>query len=159
MHLGAIDPGLFGAACIVERINGGITPIAVIDLPVVGEKSKRRLDAPSFAKWLADYAPMHAVIENGRPMPHQGVSSMFRYGRVCGVVEGVIAARCVPITLVEANSWKRAMNLDGSKEEDARARAILLLPTIANELQHRKDHNRAECLLLGVYALEKVFIA
>jgi hypothetical protein len=43
----------------------------------------------------------------------------------------------------------------GADKEAARARAILLLPTIASELQRHRDHNRSEALLLGIYALAK----
>jgi crossover junction endodeoxyribonuclease RuvC len=87
-------------------------------------------------------------------MPRQGVSSMFRYGRVCGAVEGVVAACRTPVTLVEPATWKRHLKLSSSKE-DCRARAIQLLPSVAGDLQRVRDHHRAEAILLGFYGLEK----
>jgi crossover junction endodeoxyribonuclease RuvC len=128
--------------------------ISVIDLPIAGEGAKRRLDAVTFASWLNSYAPTHAFIENCRAMPGQGVTSMFRYGRVAGAVEGVVAAQLIPLTLIEPATWKRHLRLNSSKE-DCRARALQLLPNAAGELQRMKDHHRAECILLGFYGLEK----
>ena len=79
---------------------------------------------------------------------------MFRYGRVCGSLEGVIAACRIPLTLIEPATWKRHLRLNSSKE-DCRARAIQLLPAAAGELQRVKDHHRSEAVLLGFYGLEK----
>jgi hypothetical protein len=151
MKIAAIDPGLSGAACILEQIGGAATMISVIDLPIAGEGAKRRLDAVTFASWLNSYGPTHAFIENARAMPRQGVTSMFRYGRVAGAVEGVIAAQLIPLTLVEPATWKRL----NSSKEDCRARALQLLPSAAGELQRVKDHHRAEAILLGFYGLER----
>jgi crossover junction endodeoxyribonuclease RuvC len=154
MKIAAIDPGLSGAACVLEQIGGAVMLISVIDLPIVGEGAKRRLDAFTFARWLNDHTPMHAYIENARAMPRQGVTSMFRYGRVAGAIEGVVAACRIPLTLVEPAVWKKHLHLNSSKE-DCRARAIQLLPSAANELQRIKDHHRAESILLGFYSFEK----
>ena len=154
MKIAAIDPGLTGAACILEQINGAVTLISVIDLPTAGEGAKRRLDAVTFASWLNSYGPTHVFIENARAMPRQGVTSMFRYGRVAGAVEGVVAAQLIPLSLVEPATWKRHLRLNSNKE-DCRARALQLLPSAASELQRVKDHHRAEAILLGFYGLER----
>src|SRR6516165_4548354 len=154
MRIAAIDPGLTGAAVVLEQIGGVVMLISAIDLPIMGDGAKRRLDAFTFAHWLNDHAPTHVYIEAGRAMPKQGVTSMFRYGRAWGAIEGVVAARGVPMTLVEPATWKRYLHLNSSKE-DCRARALQLLPSAAPELQRVKDHHRAEAILLGFYGLEK----
>jgi hypothetical protein len=154
MKIAAIDPGLTGAACILEQINGAVTLISVIDLPTAGEGAKRRLDAVTFASWLNNYGPTHVFIENARAMPRHGVTSMFRYGRVAGAVEGVVAAQLIPLSLIEPATWKRHLRLNSNKE-DCRARALQLLPSAASELQRLKDHHRAEAILLGFYGLER----
>jgi crossover junction endodeoxyribonuclease RuvC len=154
MKIASIDPGLAGAAAVLEQINGAVRLISVIDLPIAGEGAKRRLDAVTFASWLNTYGPTHAFIENARAMPGQGVTSMFRYGRVAGAVEGVVAAQLIPLTLVEPATWKHHLRLNSSKE-DCRARALQLLPNAAGKLQRIRDHHRAEAILLGFYGLEK----
>jgi hypothetical protein len=154
MKIAAVDPGLTGAAVILEQVGGAVMLISAIDLPIAGEGAKRRLDARTFAHWLHTHAPTHAFIENARAMPRQGVTSMFRYGRVAGAIEGVVAAQLIPLTLVEPTTWKRHLRLNSNKE-DCRARALQLLPNAAGELQRVKDHHRAEAILLGFYGLER----
>jgi crossover junction endodeoxyribonuclease RuvC len=154
MKIAAIDPGLTGAAVVLEQTGGAVMLISAIDLPIMGDGAKRRLDAFTFARWLNDHAPTHVYIEAGRAMQRQGVSSTFRYGRVCGAVEGVVAACRTPATLIEPATWKRHLKLNSSKE-DCRARAIQLMPSAAGDLQRVKDHHRAEAILLGFYGLEK----
>src|SRR5262249_56839743 len=107
MKIGAVDPGLTGAACILEQINGAVMLISVIDLPTAGEGAKRRLDAVTFASWLNSNKPTHVFIENARAMPRQGVTSMFRYGRVAGAGGGVGAAPLIPLGLSEPGPWER----------------------------------------------------
>jgi hypothetical protein len=158
MKIAAVDPGLTGAAAVLEQIAGAVRLISVIDLQVMGDGAKRRLDAFTFARWVNEHAPMHVYIEAGRAMPRQGVSSMFRYGRVCGAVEGVVAACRIPVTMIEPATWKRHFKLNSSKE-DSRARAIQLLPSAVRDLQQVKDHHRAEAILLGFYGLEKSMAA
>ena len=153
MKIVAVDPGLSGAAAVLEKSNGAIALVSVIDLPTAGEGSKRRLDAPSFTNWLIDHAPLYAFVEAGRSMPKQGISGAFRYGRVCGAVEALVAARHIALIMVEPTVWKKYFRLKSSKE-DARALAIQRLPSAATELQRHKDHNRAEALLIGIYGLE-----
>jgi crossover junction endodeoxyribonuclease RuvC len=154
MRIAAVDPGMSGAGCVLERIDGTVALVSLIDLPIVGEGAKRRLDAVTFASWLNNHGPTHVYIEAGHAMPRQGVTSMFRYGRVCGAAEGVVAASRIPLTLIAANVWKKHLRLNSSKE-DCRARALQLLPSAAGELQRVKDHHRAEAILLGFYGLEK----
>jgi hypothetical protein len=57
-----------------------------------------------------------------------GRTSMFRYGRVAGAIEGTVAACRIPMTLIEPARWKHHLKLNSSKE-DCRARAIQLPPS------------------------------
>ena len=128
--------------------------INAINLPTVGEESKRRLNSTTFAEWLRHHGPTHAYVEAAQPMAKQGVSSTFRYGRAAGAAEGVIAACKVPMTLVTPRMWKTHFRLDASKE-NARALAIQLVPAAADVLQLVKHHHRAEAILIGVFDLTK----
>jgi crossover junction endodeoxyribonuclease RuvC len=154
MKIVAIDPGLVGSGVVLEDVGGTIVLVSLIDLPTAGEAAKCRLDAVTFTRWLRDHSPSHGFVEAAQGMPRQGVASVFRYARCAGAIEGVIAANGIPLTLVQPVVWKRYFKLSASKE-DARARAIQLLPSAAAELQKIKHHHRAEAILLGVYGLAK----
>jgi crossover junction endodeoxyribonuclease RuvC len=81
-------------------------------------------------------------------MPGQGVRSMFTCGLGLGVWLGVLAALKLPYTRVRSSVWKRALGL-GKDKEQARLKAMQLFPTAS--LRHKKDHGRAEALLLAWY--------
>jgi crossover junction endodeoxyribonuclease RuvC len=49
--------------------------------------------------------------------------------------------------------WKKALGLNGEAEA-SRARAIETWPNRADLFARKKDHNRAEAALLGLYGLK-----
>ena len=55
------------------------------------------------------------------------------------------------LELVQPARWKRDMRLHGGegKGETSRLRAIELFPHMAEELKRKRDHNRAEALLMA----------
>jgi hypothetical protein len=63
-----------------------------------------------------------------------------------GVWLGALAALHMPHTRVRPQVWKKALGL-GRDKEQARLRATQLFP--AADLRHKKDHGRAEALLLA----------
>jgi hypothetical protein len=154
MRIVAIDPGLTGSGVVLEDVGGTIVLVSLIDLPIAGEAAKCRLDAVTFVRWLREHSPSHGFVEAAQSMPRQGVASVFRYARCAGAIEGVIAANGIPLTLIQPVTWKKHFKLDASKE-NARARAIQLLPSAAAELQKIKHHHRAEAVLLGIFGLTK----
>jgi len=81
-------------------------------------------------------------------MPGQGVRSMFVCGLGMGVWLGILAALALPHTRVRPQVWKKAFSL-GKDKEAARLRAMQLFPTAA--LRRKRDHGKAEALLLALY--------
>lgn len=152
MKVLAIDPGLNGAWAIYSSRD----LIRVGDLPTTGEGTKRRVDAVSLALVPGDNVAF-ACVESVHAMPGQGVSSMFRFGQAFGTVLGVIGALGIPVRLITPQSWKAYYGLRSASAEDSRQKAIDLIPAAAPYLQRKKDHNRAEALLMALYgALEIV---
>lgn len=131
-----IDPGATGAIAWLSPIVG-LSPV-VTDMPAnprdVFEELAHREDGDL------------AIIEKAQPMPKQGVVSTFTIGRNYGVVIGVLAALGIPYREVAPGTWKRAMGLDSDKEK-SRSLARSLWPEAP--LGRKKDHNRAEALLLA----------
>jgi crossover junction endodeoxyribonuclease RuvC len=84
-------------------------------------------------------------------MPRQGASSGFLYGRAIGAVESAVALCQVPITIVEPSVWKRRFHLNGGDKEQSRLLALQKFPQQHALLARKKDHNRAEAVLLAVY--------
>lgn len=145
-----IDPGVTGGWALLSQSM----ELAAGDLPAAGEGTQRMLSAPLLASvFLSLGEPTLAVCERVGAMPGQGVSSMFKFGRSVGVIEGVLGALNIPIMYVSPNVWKRAFSLAPEKEF-SRQRAIELWPELASELfSRKKDHGRAEAALIALWGL------
>jgi len=85
-------------------------------------------------------------------MPGQGVRSMFTIGVGHGLFLGILAAVGLPYTRVRPAIWKRTLGL-GKDKEASRLRAQQLYP--GADLRRKKDHGRAEALLLAWYGWQR----
>jgi crossover junction endodeoxyribonuclease RuvC len=138
----AIDPGNTSgawAACF-----GDTGKVAVGDIPSVDGE----MDPSGFALIISSIKPDVAIIERVGARPLDGKSSIFKFGLATGMARGVIAANQCPIHLVTPAVWKRAAGLIGADKEASRKLALQRFPQCAEHLQLKKQHNRAEALLL-----------
>lgn len=141
-----VDPGSVSGAWAVLDWQG--KAVLAADLPV----ADKMVNA---AAWNADLSALSegdvvAIVERVGPMPLQGLSSTFNFGRGYGTILGVLGARSIPVTLVAPSKWKAFYSLDKDKEK-SRALATRLFPSVANQLSRKKDAGRAEALLLANY--------
>ena len=147
-HLLGIDPGAVSGAWAVLNEIGQI--IAAGDLPVVGDGKNAMISGRLFADIVLRYSPSRAVLERVGPMPRQGVSSTFKFGRGVGLIEGVLGGALVPIGYVSPAVWKRHFSLAADKEA-SRRRAIETWPGSAGLFARKRDHGRAEAALIALW--------
>ena len=143
------DPGLHGAACILD----GDRVLLLEDLPVVkfsDARIKHRIDGAGLARMLEPFAGevFMAIVEKVAARPGEAPSGAFSFGYSSGVIAGVLGALQIPITTVQPAVWKKAMGL-GSSKDLSRSRALELFPAMADKLARKKDHDRAEALLMA----------
>jgi crossover junction endodeoxyribonuclease RuvC len=144
-----IDPGLSGGLAFVGGLPGEQPRLLdVIDVPVIGEKAKRRVD-PAVLSFIRRHKADHAYIERAQAMPDQGASSGFNYGRAVGALEMAVCGCLVPLTPIESTAWKKAHGLLKREKEDSRQRAIQLFPGNRKPFDRKMDHNRAEAALIA----------
>lgn len=152
MRIVGIDPGLSGAVAVFGD-GGGL--LGVDDFPVFvlprGGKKKREVDAVALSV-LLDGSIDHAFVEQVGAFPGQGVSGVFAFGKVYGVVIGILAARLVPVTFVNPRTWKKALAVPAAKD-GARARASQLMPANADLWSRVRDDGRAEAALIGYWGI------
>lgn len=153
-----IDPGLDGALAAIQE-DGSV--IAVEDTPtltVKGKKNKRHYNVSEMYRNLRitvaaeGQRGVRVALENVHAMPGQGVSSMFSMGYGLGLWRGIIAALDLPLTMVEPVVWKRQMGLIGKDKAASVVLAQQRFPTA--DLRRKKDHGRADALLLALYLME-----
>ena len=159
MYIG-IDPGLSGAIAFLDTEKGHLS---IIDMPVLEVKRNNKLKRELSPVALADilragigpFGPVpHSVLERVGAMPGQGVSSVFSFGRSVGIVEGVLAALMIPVTIILPQAWQKAAGVRGGKD-GSRLRACELFPNYATLFARKKDDGRADAALMAWYAATK----
>lgn len=143
----AFDPGLNGAYAVFLA-NGELW--ACDDLP----RFDNGLDTVAVARLFSSYRPALTIIERVGARPHQGVASMFKFGFSCGVITGAASAWGAPIHYVAPTVWQKRFRL-GANKSASRELASRLYPKFAG-LARVRDHNRAEAILIGRYALDTI---
>jgi crossover junction endodeoxyribonuclease RuvC len=146
-----IDPGLGSALAILDQ-DGAL--VALHDTPTLtlstNRGTRQEYDLPGIVGLLQPYAgpQTHVMLEEAQAMPGQGVRSMFTTGLGFGVWLGILGTLGLAYTRVRPLVWKRSLGLSRDKEQ-ARLRAQQLFPSA--DLRRKKDHGRAEALLLAWY--------
>jgi crossover junction endodeoxyribonuclease RuvC len=154
MTIVGLDPGAVSGAYAVLSDAGAL--IEVDDLPQIASGKLRWIDAPVLLSRLIELkagGPMLAMVERQGARPGQGLSSTFTSATAFGSLLATLQVAGCSIELVTAASWKAALgglNQDKSASLD---RARLLFPGAS--LDRKKDHGRAEALLIGYYALNR----
>ena len=153
MRILGIDPGLSGALAVLDFVDFDSTLVSVIDVPTVNEKAKRRVWIAPLTEWIMelDPAPSFAFIERAQAMPEQGASSGFIYGRAVGYLESAVLCAGMRLRTAEPASWKRKLGLIGKDKAESQALAQKLVKNIGDSLTRKKDHNRAEAMLIAIY--------
>jgi len=138
-----IDPGATGCAALIH--DGGHD---LFDWP--GDPA---LVVPSLTDWLARFEIKLAALEKVGAMPGQGVVSMFSFGQNVGAGQGILAAMAIPYVCPRPQEWQRGL-LDRKAGKDTKAASLAparrLFPDA--DLGRKKDHGRADALLLAWWA-------
>ena len=155
-----IDPGLSGAvACLDHR---GLRSLE--DIPIMSRSGrgfvKHQINGAGLATLLKDQIAEHGdgkdalcvYIELVNAMAGQGRSSIASLGMTVGMIEGVVVALGLPHQYVTPQTWKKHYKLDSDKER-ARALAQRFYPNAS--ITRKKDHNRAEAILIARYGYEQ----
>lgn len=164
MRIVGIDPGITGALALTdEDETGGTIPrfLDFLDMPTVGEDAQRHVDETALNAWLREARPDHVWLERVTAMPSQpgpngerrgmGATSAFHFGDTVATIRTTIRLGRWPMSLVVPGKWKKFYGLKGPDKEQSRQRALQLVPSAAEFLARKKDHARAEALLLARY--------
>ncbi|GJT96248.1 hypothetical protein Tco_1091766, partial [Tanacetum coccineum] len=70
-----------------------------------------------------------------------------------GLWIGVLVASEISVVPVPSVRWKQEFKLSGNgkTKDDSRALACTLFPSLSSSLKRKKDHGRAEALLIAAY--------
>ncbi|KAG6682556.1 hypothetical protein I3842_13G148700 [Carya illinoinensis] len=154
-----IDPDIHGALALLKSVESG-SSAQVFDSPhlqvLVGKRVRRRLDAKSIVQFLRSLdAPSGttAYIEQSIPFPQDGKQGWWSGGFGYGLWIGILVASGFSVVPVPSMLWKKQFTLSGgrSTKDDSRRLASTLFPSLSPLLKRKKDHGRAESLLIAAY--------
>lgn len=160
-----IDPGLTGA---IAAICGRRGLLDVMDIPVCdnGHASgsmRNWVDVATLVLQLRDWSnrfefaahgQVLAAMERPIPMPKlpsQTIASQFD---TVGAIRATLICRACAVMMVEPGKWKKRYGLKADKDA-SQACALRIYPSAAQWLARKKDHNRAEAVLIGDWLLQE----
>lgn len=147
-----IDPGLSGAIAALSVYADGTCIPAAYDLPRLGSDLDWREIHRCLESYIYENHPPKVGIEKVNAMPKQGVASSFRFGMAYG---GLLAlCHSYPTELIPPRKWKAEFQLASGKG-DSLLVARRLFPFV--DLTKKKDHNKAEALLIAEYLRRREF--
>ncbi len=141
-----IDPGMHGAIAVLSS-QGNV--FGLYDMPL----DEGWYDAKEIYGLLND---MPLVGAGQRVI---GIEAVYRFPKVTrgfGLLEGV--ATLVPhstVIKIPPRRWQKWWEIAKADKEISRALAIKRFPGYADRLARKKDHNRAEALLIAEYTRRK----
>lgn len=155
MIICGIDPGVQPTLAFLFRDN----TVEFVEETCIqvkrGKTVKREAEARFIANALRGWQPDLVIIEKVNPRPGEGISSSGQFMRARGILEGVCAGLGFTYEMVDPSTWTRQMRL--RKGDDAgRARALELLPNLVEALARKKDHNRADAVLLALWGRQYI---
>lgn len=136
-----IDPGENGCIARLKPDNS----IALLDLK----------SAP-IHEVLDFIAPGAVVVVEDVCSFGMGRQSAFNFGRGLGRIDAALEYVEANIFRVQPAIWKRALHLTGLTKTDAIALAQSFYPQMAPMLRRKKDHDRAEAILIAHYFRESL---
>ena len=144
-----IDPGHQGAIAV---INGEFNTVSIEDCPLLNGQ----VDTMSLVEILRSYAikaevNIWAGIEKAQAMPKQGVVAMFNYGVGYGKYLAALAAFGISFVEIRPTEWKKEFGLIKADKERSIVVAKQLFPQVSHLLLRKKNHGRAEALLIAEY--------
>lgn len=147
MNYIGIDPGLRSGAWAVIDHHGNY--IACGDIPA----DPKRINAKEFRQNLQEATQNRAggeiCIELVHTMPGQGIASSGAFMRAAGAIEAVCSL--LPdyiVSYTTPQTWKQYHGLSFNKDQ-CLIMARQLFPEAEYMLRRKKDHNRAEALLIA----------
>lgn len=150
-----IDPGLTGAIAFYDPILKSIHHVS--DIPL--NPTTNTIDLYALSNLINQHALQTALacVEDPSAMPNQGVVSMFTFGKVCGIINGIVASNNIPLFHVKPSVWKKILGLSSDKNL-SRAMAAQKFPSSSDLFKRKKDDGRAEAALLAYFGTRFLYL-
>lgn len=149
MRYCGIDPGVAGAIALIDTDEAKVD---VIDMP----SGPLGIDPVALVEILDTWGVREVTLEDNRAVGSNGSLANFSMGRSVGLIIGAVLVSQRAVWRVKPQQWQQSVGLSNVKaaerKEAHRMRALELFPELREQLKRKKDHNRADALLITEYA-------
>ena len=150
MIIAGCDNGFSGAIALIQD---DLRILGLYDMPVLQSGKTKEVDVSTLQTILKSQKISHLFIEKAQSMPGNGGRHMFNYGGSYFTVRTLVYMLNIPMTIISPVRWKRELLGDMSKDKESSiVRAIQLFPMF--KPLRKKDHGKAEALLIAYYGLK-----
>lgn len=117
-----------------------------------GKGKKREIDCKSISDFLNSNCVFikFAIIEDVHSMPSQSSQATFTFGKVTGVVIGIIGAYNIPLFSIDPAIWKLSMGLSSDKSLSF-SKASQLFPNQVDLWPKKSDEGIVEASLIAYF--------
>lgn len=166
-----IDPDANGAVALLQWESQLESPVVhvervdvqVFDMPQsavqLSKTRTRRQPEPGaiseliHSRILQAGVELTAVLELPTPNALNGKHSWFGCGFASGLWQGILAANGIKVETVSARKWKTDLQLLRQGKDGSRQLAQMLFPQTEPWLRRKKDHGRAEAILVAAWGM------
>ena len=162
MMIIGIDPGITGAIAVLPDRRQPWR-WSVYDIPTRladnQSRSERIVDARRLyqifraIKIAAGSRPIRVYLERIHAMKDAAIVA-FSMGQTNGTILSILSLLDLDPVRVEPQNWKRFHGLLKSDKDASRQFVLRNFPSSASAMARKKDHNRAESLLIALYGSE-----
>ena len=151
-----IDVGLTSGVIAAVSFKARHVVQCVESVPVIQIKGGYKLDrANTFSLFtelvtLDNRKPITVYCETAQLRPKQNINSARRYTQVFDFIEGLCLGMNIDFYSVMPSVWKRHLDLIGSGKQASIDLAKKIYGSQV-DLPYKKDHNKAEALLIAWY--------
>lgn len=166
-----IDPGMEGALAFYAPNSSNANRLMIVDFPIYTTRSESHSKGKRVVTQRNSYdyagivqlfdpllnAPEKVVValERGQPMQGDTGRTGFSIGVSYGMWPMYLTAFNVAWDEIMPAVWKRGMGLLGADKDASRRTASRLFPAARQYFLCKKDHNRAEAVLIAEYAMRQ----
>lgn len=149
---------------IIYDIRGGSIPACRVpffirednclihDMPILSDGTRNYVDVRALASLVQPVDPgLYVLLERSQPMPRDGSVGSFRYSESYGLLKATLIMAKIPFQEISAASWRPKIVGRRDKDRSHIVAGQFFLPC-ADQLSRKKDHGRAEALLLAEFA-------
>lgn len=165
------DSDAGGALAIIRgNFAGDVQTVEIVDVPTmtvtVNGKKRIRLDVAKMIEKVKEldlpsdgnggHSSVVFVEEGGVEFGFSAQTAFvqgYNFGLWKGVLESCVNPETTRVEVVKPQAWKLALGLSGKKtsKDDSIEMAKMVFPESEDMLQRKKDHGRAESLLIAAY--------